>query len=124
MDLDTGLLEIIDEYISDAIAVTGTRRAPRVSHQRFIAREPEPEAVDLEPQTESLGTAAADDASAGAFVIDEQNADAALLAQVSQQLAQSESALEALPRTRAARGTVGLEDEVTMILARPGYKSL
>ena len=114
MDLDSGLLEMIDEYISEAMAATGTRRAPRGTQQ---ASAPDPD--DLEPQTEPDGMAYAEYELGGAFVIDEQNADAALLAQVTQQLAQSESALEPLPRARAPRSTVDLEDEVTNIVARP-----
>ena len=116
MDLDSGLLEMIDGYISEAMAATGTRRAPRGTQQ---ASELDAHGDDLEPQTEPDGMAYAEYELGGAFVIDEQNADAALLAQVTQQLAQSESALEPLPRARAPRSTVDLEDEVTNIVARP-----
>ena len=123
MDLDRSLLEMIDDYISDAMSSTGTRRAPRSTQQAQLVVAPEPEAADLEPQTEPFGAAYDEyesyEASDGAFVIDERNADAALLSQVSQQLAHSASALEPLPRTRAARGTAELEDEITDIVKRP-----
>jgi hypothetical protein len=124
MDIDSGLLAVIDEYISDAMAATGTRRAPRVTQQHQTAFEPEPEMSDLEPQTEPFGDAYAEYELGGAIIVDEQNADGALLAQVAQQLTQSDSALESLPRARAARGTVELDDEVTAIVARPSSKPL
>ncbi|HEY5948859.1 MAG TPA: hypothetical protein VIV40_25385 [Kofleriaceae bacterium] len=120
---------MIDEYVSDALAVTGTRRAPRAT-QHTRAHEPEPEAADLEPQTEPFGASYEDyesyEASAGpgTFVIDERNADVALLTQVTQQLAFSESAIETLPRGRAPRSTADLDDEITTIVKRPGAKPL
>ncbi len=147
MDLERGLLRMIDEYIFDAMAATGTRRAPRPSSpdQQGVAAEPDSETADLEPQTEHA--AVADDSVA--FIIDERNADASLLAQVHQQLADdeallaqlteqmaeattfaqlaqdlavSESAIAPLPRERAARGTIDLDDEVTNVLARAPVK--
>lgn len=130
MDLDRSLLVMIDEYISEAMMATGTRRVPRAT-QPERAVEPEPESADLEPQTEPFGAAFEDEyesyeASGGAFVIDEQNADAALLAQVTQQLALGESALEdviePLARARAPRSTADLDDEVTSVLARAPSK--
>lgn len=121
MDLDRSLLEMIDEYISDALSSTGTRRAPRSTQQARLAPEPEP--ADLEPQTEPFGASYDEyesyEADGGAFVIDEHNADAALLSQVTRQLAHSASAIEPLPRSRAARGTAELEDEITNIVKRP-----
>jgi hypothetical protein len=69
MDLERSLLEMIDEYISDAMAATGTKRAPRTPQ--------------LEPPA-----------------IEE---------------------VTPLPRTRAARGTVDLDDEITniVVVVRP-----
>ena len=119
MDLDRSELEMIDEYISDALAATGTRRAPRHSQTRIV-HEPEPLPADLEPQTEALHSPVAAQEVARTIVIDERNADAGLLAQVAQQLAQSESAIEPLPRNRAPRGTSDLDDEVTNIVKKPG----
>lgn len=120
MDFERGLLRMIDEYIFDAMAATGTRRAPRPpppGHQQ-VTPEPEPEPGDLDPD--------ADDLLGCAIIIDEKNADAALLAQVNEQLAEAtmlahdEPPLEPLPRERAARGSVfELDDEVTNVLARP-----
>ena len=52
-------------------------------------------------------------------VIDEGNADAALLAQVTQQLSLSETAIAPLPRTRAPRSTADLDDEITNIVSKP-----
>ena len=122
MDLDRSLLEMIDEYISDALSATGTRRAPRATQQLPIV-----EAAEAEPQTEPFGDSYADYESyqaeaGGAFVIDEHNADVALLGQVSQQLAQSATAIEPLARARAPRSTADLEDEVTTIVKRPPDK--
>jgi hypothetical protein len=124
MDLDRSLLEMIDDYISDALSATGTRRAPRATQQMQIV---EPLPADLEPQTEPFGASYEDYESyeaeaGGAFVIDEHNADVALLGQVSHQLAQSTSAIEPLPRARAPRSTADLEDEVTTIVTRPQDK--
>ena len=67
MDLERSLLEMIDEYISDALAATGTKPAPRTPHF-------EPPAIE-----------------------------------------------EVTPRTRAARGTVDLDDEITniVVVVRP-----
>ena len=120
MDLDRSLLEMIDDYISDALSATGTRRVPRSTQQLPIVEE-------LEPQTEPFGASYEDYESyeaevGGAFVIDEHNADVALLGQVNQQLAQSASAIESLPRARAPRSTADLEDEVTTIVKRPPDK--
>ena len=122
MDLDRTELEMIDEYVSDALAATGTRRAPRPSQPSATVKEPEPQAADLEPQTEPLTASIDAQERARAIVIDEKNADAGLLAQVTQQLAHSESAVEPLPRSRAARGTTEVEDEVTNIVKRPDSK--
>jgi len=119
MDFDRGFLEMIDEYISDAMAATGTRRAPRQTQATALVREPEPESADLEPQTEPFAASLQMHGVASAFVIDEKNADASLLAQVSKQLAQSESTIDALPRARAPRSTADLDDEVTNIVQRP-----
>lgn len=134
MDLDRGLLEMIDEYISDAMASTGTRRAPRQTQPSALVVAPEPELADLEPQTEPFGTSSDDyesyesyEAAGSAFVIDPHDADdadLALLGQVAQQLAYSESAIEPLPRARAPRSTTDLDDEVTAIVARPPSKPL
>lgn len=119
MDLERGLLRMIDEYIFDAMAATGTRRAPRPppQDQQRVLFEPEPEPGDLDPD--------ADELLGCAIIIDEKNADAALVAQVNQQLADAmmlaggESPIEPLPRERAARGSVfELDDEVTNVLAR------
>ncbi|HEY5922551.1 MAG TPA: hypothetical protein VIV11_12810 [Kofleriaceae bacterium] len=122
MDLDRSELEIIDEYISDALAATGTRRAPRYTQPMQLVREPEPLPADLEPQTEPLVAPAAHEI-ARAIVIDERNADASLLAQVAQQLAQSEP-VEPLPRGRAPRSTADLDDEVTNIVRKPDSKPI
>lgn len=99
MDLDRGLLEMIDEYVSDALAATGTRRAPRTTAPAARVVEPDPEPADLEPQTEPDG--------------------ATLLVAVAQQLAHSVSAVPPLARSRAPRSTADLDDEITAIVARP-----
>jgi hypothetical protein len=122
MDLDCSELEVIDEYISDALAATGTRRASRPTQPTRLVREPSPEPADLEPQTEPFAASFEAQERARAIVIDEHNADAALLAQVSQQLTQSESAVEALPRSRAPRSTADLDEEPTNIVKRPAAK--
>jgi hypothetical protein len=124
MDLDPSLLDMIDDYVSDALEVTGTRKAlrPSPTQPTQLVSEPEPEPEDLEPQTEPFGIALAAGEIARAHVIDERNADAALLGQVAQQLAHSESAVDPLSRTRAARGTLEIDDEVTNILQRPEPK--
>jgi hypothetical protein len=127
MDLDRRLLAMIEEYISEAMMATGTRRAPRGTWPERVF-EPDPDPADLEPQTEPFGTAFEDEyesyeASGGAFVIDEGNADAALLAQVTQQLSSSESAIEPLSRARAPRSTADLDEEVTSVLQRPPAKT-
>ena len=118
MELDRSELEWIDEYISDALMVTGTRRVPRPTQPSATVSEPAPEAADLEPQTEPFAASLEMQERARAIVIDERNADAALLAQVSSQLQASE-VIEVLPRARAARGTADLDDEVTNIVQRP-----
>jgi len=114
--------EMIDEYISDALALTGTRRVPRPTQPTEVVREPVPEPADLEPQTEPFAASLELQEQARAIVLDERNADAGLLAQVAQQLAYSESAVEPLPRTRAPRSTADLDDEVTNIVQRPDSK--
>ena len=101
-----------------------TRRAPRPTQPSETIKEPEPETADLEPQTEPFAASYEAQEHARAIVIDERNADAVLLAQVAQQLSHSESAIEPLPRSRAARGTTDLEDEVTNIVQRPDSKPL
>lgn len=122
MDLDRSELDWIDEYVSDALMVTGTRRAPRPTQPSAIVKEPAPEAADLEPQTEPFAASLEAQERARAIVIDERNADVALLAQVNVQLQASE-AVEALPRGRAPRSTADLDDEVTNIVQRPAVKS-
>ena len=123
MDLDLSDIEMIDEYISEALASTGTRRAPRPTQPTRLVSEPEPEAADLEPQTEPFGTAFTAEELGRTIVIDERNADASLLAQVSQQLSHSQSAIEPLPRSRTPRSTADLDDEVTNIVQRPDAKT-
>jgi len=86
MDLDRSMLEMIDEYISDALAVTGTRRAPRSTQPMPVAAEPEVVQHDF-PE----------------IVIAEE--------------------IEPLPRARAPRSTVDLDDEITDIVKRPPQKA-
>ena len=124
MDIDRSLLAMIDEYISEAMAQTGTRRAPRQTQQPLHSREPDFDVADLEPladliaaRTQSQG--ASTQGQARTFVIDERNADPMLLAQVKQQLAQSES-VQPLPRSRAPRSTADIiDEEITNIVPKP-----
>jgi hypothetical protein len=113
MDFERGLLRMIDEYIFDAMAATGTRRAPRPP-------PPDQQGVTPDPEPDAASTLADDDDLLGcAIIIDEKNADADLLAQVSQQLADS-TMLEPLSRERAARGSMfEFDDEITNIIPRP-----
>ena len=133
MDFDRSLLEMIDDYISDAMAKTGTRRAPRQTLQAQLGREPELDVADMEPLADLIAARMQTqrDAPQGptrTFVIDERNADPALLAQVTQQLAQSHPAIEPLPRSRAPRGTSvprstsESEDEITNVVPRPAKR--
>ncbi|HEX5060462.1 MAG TPA: hypothetical protein VFV99_13935 [Kofleriaceae bacterium] len=127
MDFDRSLLEMIDDYISDAMAKTGTRRAPRQTLQS-LGREPELDVADLEPLADLIAARMRTkpnepQGATRTFVIDERNADPALLAQVTQQLAQSQPALEPLPRSRAPRSTSDLvEEEITNIVPRPAKR--
>lgn len=134
MDLPRGLQEMIDIYISEALALTGTRFAPRPARagvssavEAEIEDNEESEVeIELEADEPPAGEVDAPDANdfldeattwmTHAIVIDEDDADAALLAQVTEQLAKSEEAIEPLPRARAARGTVELDDEVTSVV--------
>lgn len=125
MDIDRSLLAMIDEYISDAMAQTGTRRAPRHTQQPLPGREPDFDVADLEPLADLIAArtqpqGAATHGRARTFVIDERNADPMLLAQVTQQLAQSDSAMQPLPRSRAPRSTADIiDEEITNIVPKP-----
>lgn len=65
MDFERSLLEMIDEYISNALAATGTQQAPRQPRQT------------------------------------------------------TENEIVPLPRTRAPRSTIDLDDEITNVVQRP-----
>lgn len=129
MDLPRGLAEMIDEYVADALDSTGTRKArprpPRAVTPPPIARADArdddtliPIEIELDPATEPELVRF--------FWDDKPGADADLFAQLSQQLAASESALEALPRERAPRGSVAPlpavvmdDDEPTNVVGKP-----
>jgi hypothetical protein len=93
MDLDRSLLEMIDEYISDALSVTGTRRVPRATQSHPIAHEPDLEPSDREPT---------DPFAEGDDLID---------------------GMRPLPRERAPRSTIDLDDEITNIVRKPPEKA-
>ena len=128
MELPRGLLDMIDEYVSDARRATGTRPPPLRTH----AALPEPSiesSADPEPtQPDASNDFAEEDSYAWqlpAIVIDEDNADAALLAQVNRQLAMRDDPFAALPRIRAPRDSspplpeLDLDDEVTAVVSKP-----
>ena len=131
MDLERGeavkledlTLDQIDAYVADALASTGTRRAAPPT--RLPTPDPDPEIeieIDFEvddDQTEPFLEPFHEPLWSNVSVIDECNADAALLAQVTQQLAHGETAIAPLPRSRAPRSTVDLDDEVTNIVSKP-----
>lgn len=125
MKLEDFTLDMIDAYVTDALASTGTRRA--ASPTRLPTPDPEPEPyfeieIDFElddDQTEPFLEPFHEPLWRNVSVIDEENADTALFAQVTQQLALSDSAIAPLPRSRAPRSTVDLEDEITNIVSKP-----
>ena len=55
---------------------------------------------------------------------DDSVADAALRAQLAEQLLRGDLALEPLPRSRAPHSTIDLDEEITNIVARPAWRLL
>jgi len=131
MDLPRGLLEMIDEYVADALDSTGTHKL-RAKPRPISAPPPAPAVATAPPEPEDedtmipivveLDPATQPEISPFAH----EPTDAALFTQLSQQLSASESPFPSLPRERAPRSSMAPlpaivedDDEVTNVVGKP-----
>lgn len=121
MDLDRGILDMIEQYVADALETTGTRRT-RMARGPLMAPAPIVPVVDLLEDDDDLIPIEVELEPATVFSSEEETA------WMAPAFAPTPDPIPVLSRVRAARGStppsdleteVELDDEITNLVGKP-----